>query len=151
MVLFSESIFYYENHTEQNKKIYPPNMQGEIMRYLIFIFLVISVITTTGCTGENKITNVTPDQTTPINLHKTVDLSALQAKYGIYGSCSDVTRIYSEISQTDAIYKCSDPKKSMQLDNQNCFFNGLYIDCQLRYDLASLSTGICAREEAGRI
>jgi len=116
------------------------------------MLLIVAVIITTGCTGENKITNVTSTPTpTPIDLHKTVDLSALQAKYGIYGSCSDVTRISSEISQTDAIYKCSDPKKSMQLDNQNCFFNGLYIDSQLRYDLASLSTGICAREEAGRI
>lgn len=120
------------------------------MRYLIFLLLIGAVTITTGCTGENKITNVTSTPT-PIDLHKTVDLSALQAKYGIYGSCSDVTRISSEISQTDAIYKCSDPKKSVQLDNRNCFFNGVYIDSQFRYDLASLSTGICAREEAGRI
>jgi hypothetical protein len=124
-------------------------MQGEIMRYLIFILLIAAVIITTGCTGENKIANVTFTPT-PIDLHTTVDLSALQAKYGIYGSCSEISRISSEISQTDAIFRCSDPKKSIQLDNQNCFFNGFYIDSQFRYDLALISTEVCAREESGR-
>jgi len=120
------------------------------MQYLIFFLLIVSVIITTGCTGENEITNDTSNLT-PIDLYKIVDISALQAKYGIYGSCSDVSRISLEISQTDAIYRCSDPTKSIQFDNQNCFFNGFYIDSQVRYDLASLSTEVCAREEAGRI
>jgi hypothetical protein len=124
-------------------------MQVKIMRYLIFILLLVAIIITSGCTGENKITNDTSNLT-PIDLHKTVDLSALQTKYGIYGSCSDVSRISLEISQTDAIYQCSDPTKSIQFDNQNCFFNGFYIDSQARYDLASLSTEVCAREEASR-
>jgi len=119
------------------------------MRYLVFILLIVAIIFTAGCTGENKITNVTSN-ITPIDLKKTVDLSALQTKYGIYGSCSDVSRISSEISQTDAIYQCSDPTKSIQFDNRNCFFNGVYIDRQARYDLASLSSEVCAREEAGR-
>jgi hypothetical protein len=124
-------------------------MPGKIMRYLISIFLMVAIISTSGCTGENKIANDTATPT-PIDLHKTVDLSALQAKYGIYGSCSDVSRISLEISQTDAIYRCSDPTKSIQFDNPNCFFNDFYIDSQARYDLASLSTEVCAREEAGR-
>jgi hypothetical protein len=85
---------------------------------------------------------------TPLDLKTTVDISALQEKYGMYGSCSEMTRLSLEISQTDALYHCSDPQKSKQLGNRNCFFNGHYIDGQARYDLASLSTGICAREEA---
>ncbi len=122
------------------------------MRYLIFILLIAGVIITTGCTGKSEPADVipaTPNQT-PIDLHQTVDLSALQAKYGIYGSCSDVSRTSLEIAQNDAIYKCSDPAKLKQFDNQNCFYKGFYIDNQVRYDLASLSTGVCAREEAGR-
>jgi hypothetical protein len=57
------------------------------MRYLIFILLIAAVIFTTGCTGENRMTDITSNTSnqTPIDLHKTVDLSALQAKYGIYG------------------------------------------------------------------
>lgn len=70
--------------------------------------------------SEDKIINDTSNLT-PIDLHKTVDLSALQTKYGIYGSCSEVSRISFEISQTDAIYHCSDPTKSIPFDNQNCF------------------------------
>jgi len=120
------------------------------MKYLLFFLLMIAVIITTGCTGENTMINDTSNLT-PINLHKTVVVSALQTKYGIYGSCSDISRIALEISQTDAIYRCSDPTKSIQFDNQNCFFNGFYIDSQARYDIASLSTEVCAREEAGRI
>ena len=122
------------------------------MRYLIFILLIAAVIFTTGCTGENRMTDITSNTSnqTPIDLHKTVDLSALQAKYGIYGSCSDVSRTFLEISQNDAIYKCSDPTKPIQFDNQDCFFNGFYIDSKVRYDLTSLSTEVCAREEAGR-
>ena len=116
----------------------------------MFILLIVAVIITTGCTGEKKTAGLTPDQT-PIDLYRTVELSAVQAKYGIYGSCSEVTRTSREISQTDAIYKCSDPAKSIQFDNQNCFFNGVYIDREFRYDLASLSTEICAREEAGKL
>ena len=119
------------------------------MRYLISIFLMVAIISTSGCTGENKIANDTATPT-PIDLHKTVDLSALQAKYGIYGPCSEVSRISLEIAQTDAIYRCSDPKKSIQFDNPHCFFNDFYIDSQARYDIASLSTEVCAREEAGR-
>jgi hypothetical protein len=112
--------------------------------------LIVVVIISTGCTGENKKIEDSPSRT-PIDLHKTVDLSALKAKYGIYGSCSEVSRTSFEISQNDAIYKCSDPTKSIQFDNQNCFFNGFYIDSQVRYELASLSTEVCAREDAGRI
>jgi hypothetical protein len=121
------------------------------MRYLIFFVLIAAVIFSAGCTGEKQITNITSNTSdlTPIDLHKTVDLSALQAKYGIYGSCSDVTKTSFEISQNDAIYKCSDPAKPIQFDNQNCFFNGFYIDSKVRYDIASLSTEVCAREEAG--
>jgi hypothetical protein len=119
------------------------------MRYLVFILLIAATLFTSGCTGENKIINTTSNLT-PIDLQKTVDLSALQTKYGMYGSCSDVSRISSEISQTDAIYQCSDPAKSIQFDNKNCFFNGIYIDNHARYDLASLSAEVCAREEARR-
>lgn len=125
------------------------------MRHLIFFIFIAAAIITAGCTGENKadITASTSGTTTPapIDIHKTVDLPALQAKYEIYGSCTDVSRTSFEISQTDAIYKCSDPTKSRQSDNRNCFFNGIYIDSQVRYELASLSTEVCAREEAGRL
>jgi len=120
------------------------------MRYLILCLLIVVVIISTGCTGENKKIEVSPTPT-PIDLHRTVDLSALQAKYGIYGSCSEISRISLEISQNDAIYQCSDPTISIQSDNRNCFFNGFYIDSQVRYELASLSTEVCAREDAGRI
>jgi len=119
------------------------------MRHLIFIFLIMAMIIIAGCTSENKITNTSPTRT-PIDLHQNVDVSALQAKYGIYGSCSGISRTSLEISQNDAMYSCSDPTKSIQFDNEYCFFNGHYIDAQLRYDVASLSTEICAREEAGR-
>jgi hypothetical protein len=133
----------------RKEKISSKKMPGNSMRHLIFIVLMAAILSTSGCTGENKIANATANPT-PINLHKTVDVSTLQAKYGIYGSCSDVSRISLEISQTDAIYRCSDPKKSIQFDNPNCFYHDFYIDSQARYDIASLSTEVCAREEAGR-
>jgi hypothetical protein len=119
------------------------------MRYLIFISLIIAILITSGCTGENNSTKDTSNLT-PVGLPRTVDVSALQAKYGIYGSCSEVSRISLEISETDAIYHCSDPAKSIQFDNPHCFFNDFYIDRQARYDVASLLTGVCTREEAGK-
>lgn len=76
------------------------------------------------------------------------NVSGLQARYGIYGSCADVARTALEISHNDEIYKCSDTAKSLQLDNPNCYFNGNYIDRQLLKDFASLSAELCQREAA---
>jgi hypothetical protein len=77
-----------------------------------------------------------------------VNVSALQARYGIYGSCADVSRTALEICHNDEIYECSDTAKSLQLDNTNCYFNGIYIDKQVLKDFASLSGEICKREAA---
>jgi len=77
-----------------------------------------------------------------------VNVSALQARYGMYGSCADVARTALEISHNDEIYKCSDTAKSLQLDNSNCYFNGVYIDNQLLKDFTSLSGEVCRREAA---
>ena len=77
-----------------------------------------------------------------------MNVSAVQARYGIYGSCADVARTALEISHNDEIYECSDTAKSLQLDNPNCYFNGNYIDRQLLKDFASLSAELCRREAA---
>jgi uncharacterized protein YkwD len=114
-----------------------------------FAILILGFLLISGCTESTIPAPVAVSTPTPTeNYYKTVDVSALQAKYGIYGSCSDVARITLEVSHNDAIYKCSDPKKSKQLGNQNCFFNGYYIDNQLNYDLASLVGEVCKTEGA---
>ncbi len=76
----------------------------------------------------------------------TVNISALQARYGLYGSCADVSRTALEICHNDEIYKCSDTAKSLQLDNPNCYYNRIYIDSQVRQDFALLSKEVCRRE-----
>jgi hypothetical protein len=78
----------------------------------------------------------------------TVNVSGLQARYGMYGSCADVSRTALEICHNDEIYECSDTEKSLQLDNTNCYFNGIYIDKKLLEDFASLSKELCRREAA---
>ena len=65
------------------------------MRHLIFFLFIAAVIITAGCISENNKTDITSNTSgtttpAPIDIHKTVDLPALQAKYEIYGSCSDV-------------------------------------------------------------
>jgi hypothetical protein len=91
----------------------------------------------------------TPVATTPAaDADGKVNVSVLQAKYGMYGSCADVSRTALEISHNDEIYECSDTAKSLQLDNTNCYFNGIYIDRQVLRDYASLSGEICRREAA---
>ena len=96
---------------------------------------------TTG--AASSATNPPPTQTTGDT--GMVNVSALQARYGMYGSCADVTRTALEITHNDEIYECSDPAKSLQLDNSDCYFNGIYIDRQLLKDFASLSGELCRR------
>ncbi len=125
---------------------------GEILAPVCIVgFFFMIIAGSLGLIGSGKEIAKTADIVpveTPLDLKNSVDISALQEKYGMYGSCSEITRWSLEISQTDALYRCSDPQIGGQLGNRNCFFNGHYIDGQARYDLASLSTGICAREEA---
>jgi hypothetical protein len=90
----------------------------------------------------------TPLSTQPSGNTDIVNVSALQARYGMYGTCADVSRNALEISHNDEIYECSDTAKSLQLDNTNCYFNGIYIDKQVLRDFASLSGEICKREAA---
>jgi hypothetical protein len=99
---------------------------------------------TTG--ADSSATNPPPTQTTGDTGR--VNVSALQARYGMYGSCADVTRTALEITHNDEIYECSDTVKSLQLDNSDCYFNGIYIDRQLLKDFASLSGELCRREAA---
>jgi hypothetical protein len=90
----------------------------------------------------------TPLATPPSGDTGMVNVSALQARYGIYGTCADISRTALEICHNDEIYECSDTAKSLQLDNSNCYFNGIYIDKQVLRDFASLSGEICRREAA---
>jgi hypothetical protein len=90
----------------------------------------------------------TPLATPPSKDTGMVNVSALQARYGMYGTCADVSRSALEICHNDEIYECSDTAKSLQLDNTNCYFNGIYIDKQVLKDFASLSGEICRREAA---
>ncbi|MCJ7469440.1 CAP domain-containing protein [Candidatus Bathyarchaeota archaeon] len=116
--------------------------------YGFFSILILGFLLISGCTGSSSVAPETiSTPTTAVNYYKTVDVSALQAKYGIYGSCSDISRTALEISHNDEIYKCSDPKKTKQLGNQNCYFNGYYIDNKVNYDLASLTGEVCKREQ----
>jgi hypothetical protein len=90
----------------------------------------------------------TPLPTPPSGDTGMVNVSALQARYGMYGSCADVSRTALEITHNDEIYECSDTAKSLQLDNTNCYFNGIYIDKVVLRDFALLSGEICKREAA---
>jgi hypothetical protein len=90
--------------------------------------------------------DITPPATQPSGDTGMVNISALQARYGMYGSCEDVARTALEITHNDEIYECSDTVKSLQLDNTNCYFNGIYIDRQVLKDFDSLSEGLCRRE-----
>jgi hypothetical protein len=88
----------------------------------------------------------TPIPTSTADGTMTVNISALQARYGIYGSCADVSRTALEICHNDEIYDCSDSAKSLQLDNANCYYNGIYIDSRVLQDFASLSKEVCRKE-----
>ena len=113
------------------------------------LFLLVTGIPGLLKTGEGlPASSATAVATPAADAAVTVNVSELQARYGMYGSCADVSRASLEIGHNDEIYDCSNTAKSLQLDNTNCYFDGIYIDKQVLQDFASLSGEICRRDAA---